>query len=249
VLHRLSELDALVRQCVHDFDFHTMSTALHNFCASDLSAFYFDIRKDALYCDKPSSLRRRACRTVLAEVFSCLTAWLAPFICFTAEEAWLARPNAGNDGQPQSVHMRVFPEVPAAWRDAALAERWNLVRNLRKVVTGALEIERAEKRIGSSLQALPVVHATADYIAAFDGLDPAEIFITSGARLVEGAPPAGAFTLSDVAGVGVAPRAAEGAKCQRCWMVLPEVGQSQAHPGLCRRCEDAVEPMDDDRAA
>ncbi len=249
VLHRLSELDGLVRQCVHDFDFHAMSTALHNFCAADLSAFYFDIRKDALYCDKPSSLRRRACRTVLAEVFSCLTAWLAPFICFTAEEAWLARPNAGNDGQPQSVHMRVFPQVPAAWRDAALAERWNLVRNLRKVVTGALEIERAEKRIGSSLQALPVVYATADHVRAFEGLDPAEIFITSGARLVEGEPPAGSFALSDVAGVGVAPRAAEGAKCQRCWMVLPEVGQSSAHPGLCRRCEDAVEQIGDDRAA
>jgi isoleucyl-tRNA synthetase len=249
VLHRLSELDALVRQSIHDFDFYAMSTALHNFCAGDLSAFYFDIRKDALYCDRTDSLRRRACRTVLAEVFSCLTAWLAPFICFTAEEAWLARPNAGKDGQPESVHMRVIPDVPAAWRNDALAERWKLIRNLRRVVTGALEIERAEKRIGSSLQAMPTVYATADYLAAFKGLDAAEIFITSGAKLVEGEPPAGSFTLTDVAGVGVAPRSAEGAKCQRCWMVLQEVGKSATHPGLCLRCEDAVGQLGDDRAA
>jgi isoleucyl-tRNA synthetase len=249
VLHRLSELDSVVRQSIHDFDFHTMSTALHNFCAADLSAFYFDIRKDSLYCDRPDALRRRACRTVLAEVFSCLTAWLAPFICFTAEEAWLARPNAGKDGQPQSVHMRVIPDVPKAWRNDKLAERWGLIRDLRRVVTGALEIERAEKRIGSSLQALPTVYAPADYIAAFAGLDPAEIFITSGARLIAGEPPAGSFTLTEIAGVGVAPRPAEGQKCQRCWMVLPEVGKSSAHPGLCLRCEDAVGTLGDNRAA
>ncbi len=249
VLHRLSELDAVVRQSIHDFDFYSMSTALHNFCAGDLSAFYFDIRKDLLYCDEPSSLRRRACRTVLAEVFSCLTAWLAPFICFTAEEAWLARPNAGKDGQPESVHLRIIPDVPTAWRDDDSAERWKLIRNLRKVVTGALEIERAEKRIGSSLQAMPTVYAPAEYVAAFAGLDPAEIFITSGAKLVAGEPPAGSFTSTEVAGVGVAPKAAEGTKCQRCWMVLPEVGQSAAHPGLCRRCEDAVGKLGGDRAA
>src|SRR6185369_11321391 len=135
------------------------------------------------------------------------------------------------------------------WRDDKLAERWNLIRNLRKVVTGALEIERAEKRIGSSLQALPTVYAPAEYIAAFAGLDPAEIFITSGAKLVAGEPPAGSFTLTDVAGVGVAPKPAEGAKCQRCWMVLQEVGKSAAHPGLCLRCEDAIGTLGDNRAA
>ena len=240
VLHRLHELDAVVRQAVHDFDFHTLSTQLHNFCAVDLSAFYFDIRKDALYCDRPDALRRRACRTVLAEIFSCLTAWLAPVLCFTTEEAWLARPGAGKDGLEESVHMRVFPAVPAEWKNEAEAARWAKVRDLRRVVTGALEIERVEKRIGSALQAAPAVYAGADYLAAFQGLDPAEIFITSGASLVEGEAPAGAFTLPDVAGVGVVPNGAQGEKCQRCWMVLPEVGKSAAHPGLCHRCEDAV---------
>ena len=240
VLHRLHELDGVVRQAVHDFDFHTLSTQSHNFCAVDLSAFSFDIRKDALYCDRADSLRRRACRTVLAHLFSCLTAWLAPVLCFTAEEAWLARPNAGSDELEDSVHMRVFPEIPAEGKNDAEAARWEKVRDLRRVVTGALEIERAEKRIRSALQAAPVVHAGADYLAAFAGLNPAEIFITSDATMVEGEPPAGAFALPEIAGVGVVPSLADGEKCERCWMVLPEVGKSADHPGLCARCEDAV---------
>ena len=136
--------------------------------------------------------------------------------------------------------MRVFPAVPAEWKNEAEAARWSKLRDLRRVVTGALEIERVEKRIGSALQAAPTVYAGADYVAAFNGLDPAEIFITSLAKLVEGEAPAGAFTLADVAGVGVVPTLSSGEKCQRCWMVLPEVGKSAEHPGLCNRCEDAV---------
>ena len=155
VLHRLAELDASFRQAVEDFDFHLIATELHNFCAVDLSAFYFDIRKDAIYCDAPKTLRRRAARTVMAELFSFLTAWLAPITCFTAEEAWLARPQDVPDGGKESVHLRVYPEIPPAWLDAALGEKWKTVRTLRRVVTGALELERAEKRIGSSLQAAP----------------------------------------------------------------------------------------------
>jgi isoleucyl-tRNA synthetase len=243
VLHRMSELDVDMRQAVHDFDFHLIATSLHGFCAVDLSAFYFDIRKDAVYCDRPDSLRRRAARTVMAELFSFLTAWLAPILCFTAEEAWLARPADVPDGERDSVHLRVFPAVPDSWRDPALGEKWRKIRSLRRVVTGALELERAQKRIGSSLQAAPRVYAPADYIEALEGLDLAEICIVSGASLVAEAPPAGAFTLPDVADVGVLPDKAGGAKCLRCWMVLPEVGRSHKHAGLCLRCEDAVEAV------
>ena len=241
VLHRLAELDAMFRPAVEDFDFHKIATELHNFCTVDLSAFYFDIRKDAIYCDAPQALRRRAARTVMAELFSFLTAWLAPFTCFTAEEAWLARPKGVPDGSADSVHLRVYPAVPAAWLDPALGEKWQAVRALRRVVTGALELERAEKRIGSSLQAAPRVYAASQYIAALKGLDLAEICITSGGQLVEGEAPAGAFALPDVAGVAVLPAPAAGNKCARCWQVLPEVGKSAKHPQLCRRCERAVE--------
>ncbi|MBX3498692.1 MAG: isoleucine--tRNA ligase [Alphaproteobacteria bacterium] len=240
VLHRMAELDAEFRQAVDDFDFHLISTSLHNFCAVDLSALYFDIRKDAIYCDAPDSLRRRAARTVLQDLFTFITAWLAPFACFTAEEAWLARPSASTDGLEESVHLRTYPKIPAEWRDEALGEKWRAVRALRRVVTGALEIERNAKRIGSSLQAAPTVHASRDYVAALSGLDLAEICIVSDASLVEGEPPAEAFTLAEVPGVGVVPGRAEGEKCARCWQVLPEVGRSGAHPTLCLRCESTV---------
>jgi len=238
VLHRLSELDGIVRKSVDDFDFHTLFTQLHAFAAVDLSAFYFDVRKDALYCDAPTSLRRRAARTVMDRILSCLTAWLAPVLCFTAEEAWLHRGGAVADDRSESVHLRVFPTVPAAWRDETLGAKWEKIRDLRRVVTGALELERAAKRIGASLQAAPTVFATAEHAAALDKLDLAEIAITSDAHLVVGDGPAEAFRLVDVAGVSVVPALAEGARCERCWKVLPEVG-SGGGP-LCRRCSEAV---------
>ncbi len=236
VLHRLYELDRQVRAACADFTFHTLFTALHTFCAVELSAFYFDVRKDSLYCDAPDSPRRRAARTVLDHLFSCLTAWLAPILCFTAEEAWQHR----KDGREESVHLRLFPEIPAGWRDDRLAAKWETVRAVRRVVTGALELERAAKRIGSSLQAHPVVHVGPEYVDALAGIDLAEIAITSSITVIEGPAPEGAFTLSDVPGVGVVVELAEGEKCQRCWRVLPEVGARTDHPEICNRCADAV---------
>ncbi len=234
VLHRISEIDAVVRQGIDDFDFHQLFIQVHNFCAVDLSAFYFDIRKDVLYCDAVTSIRRRAARTVLDTVFNALTAWLAPILVFTAEEAWQAR----IQDPENSVHLRVMPEIPSGWRNDALAEKWARIRDVRRVVTGALEIERAEKRIGSSLQARPVVHVTEAVLAAFEGLDPADIFITSGAELTTASAPDGAFRLEDVAEVAVVPVGADGAKCERCWKILPEV-EAAADP-VCGRCSDAV---------
>ncbi len=239
VLHRLWELDAHVRRTAEDYQFHTLFTALHNFCAVDLSALYFDVRKDSLYCDRPDAPRRRACRTVLDAIFSCLTAWLAPILCFTAEEAWRHRPGGGEG----SVHLRLFPEIPDAWRNDRLAEKWIRVRELRKVMTGALELERAAKRIGSSLQAAPRVYMTAEYRKALSGLDLAEIAITSQATVLDGPAPEEAFKLPEVPGVGVVPAMAEGEKCERCWRVLPEVGAEPEHPTLCRRCTETVSTL------
>jgi isoleucyl-tRNA synthetase len=239
LLHRLWELDRLVRQTCDDYAFHRLYTALHNFCAVDLSAFYFDIRKDSLYCDAPDDRRRRAARTMLDTLFSCLTAWLAPILCFTAEEAWLAR--HGDDGR-DSVHLRTYPEIPAGWRDDALAARWEQVRAVRRVVTGALELARADRRIGAGLQAHPVVHLGDGYREALAGLDLAEIAITSGLTLADGPAPDGAFTLPDVPDVAVVVELAAGDKCERCWRVLPEVVTQAAAPGLCDRCAGVVAP-------
>ena len=234
VLHRLAELDQLVREASVDFDFPRIYGALHHFCATDLSAFYFDVRKDALYCDPPDSLRRRAARTVLDRLFDCLTAWLAPVLVFTAEEAWLCR----HPGETGSVHLRLFPDLPPEWRQPELAARWQRIRDVRRVVTGALEIERKEKRIGASLQAAPIVHLDETDLMALGGVDLAELCITSGLRLRTDPPPAAAFRLDDVENVAVVPALAEGVRCARCWQVLQEVSVSPRD--LCRRCDDAV---------
>ena len=238
VLHRLKELDTVMRDSTEAFDFHRMYTELHQFCAVDLSAFYFDIRKDALYCDRPDDPRRRAVRTVMDAVFDSLAKWLAPILCFTAEEAWLAR---HGDAADTSVHLETFPDLPAAWIDPDLARRWSTIRDLRRVVTGAIELERAAKRLGSSLQASVTLHAGAEAEAALAGLDLAEICIVSDARLSLDAAPEGAFAMADVPGVAVTVGLAGGEKCQRCWRVLPEVTTIPAHPDLCGRCADAVD--------
>jgi isoleucyl-tRNA synthetase len=238
VLHRLSKLDDLVRETTDAFDFHQLFIELHNFCSQDLSAFFLDIRKDALYCDAPSSLRRRAARTVMDRVFDSLVRWLAPVLCFTADEAWRAR--YGNDS---SVHAQTYNAVSDGWKNDELAAKWEKIRKLRRVVTGALEVERAEKRIGGSLDAAPKVYASADYVEALNGLDLAEIAITSDIELIAGDAPEGAYRLDDVAGVGVVPGLAEGEKCERCWQILPEVGSHPEHKTICHRCADAVDEM------
>jgi len=237
VLHRLTELDAALRQACNDLLFHPLFAELHAFCTVDLSALYFDVRKDSLYCDPADSLRRRAARTVLERIFDCLTAWLAPFLCFTAEEAWLARPGGG-DGA--SVHERLFPVLPQDWRDDALAAKWEIVRRLRRVVTGAIEVERAANRLGASLQAHPVIYANEAFRQAAQGIDLAELCITSAAELTDAPAPESAYRLPDVEGVAVVVQRARGEKCERCWQVLPEVGTIADAPGVCGRCADAV---------
>jgi isoleucyl-tRNA synthetase len=236
ILHRLSVLDDQVRTAYEGYQFADVWRPVAEFCSNDLSALYFDIRRDALYCDRPDSLRRRACRTVMDAVFERLTAWLSPLTPFTMEEAWTTRfPDAGSNG------LRVIPETPAAWRNDAEAARWEKVLVVTRAVTGALEVERRDKRIGSALEAAPRVHiADPDLMAAFEGLDPAEVFRTSQASLIADDGPASAFRLDEVKAVAVEPLRAEGRKCARSWRILPEVGSDPRYPDLSLRDADAV---------
>ena len=233
VLHRLSELDEAVRKGYAAYDFQGVFRAVFDFATVDLSAFYFDIRKDALYCDG-DTLRRRAARTVLDILFHRITTWLAPILVFTMEEVWLER----FPGDDSSVHLVDFPETPEAWRDAALAEKWATVRAVRRVVTGALEVQRTNKVIGASLEAAPIVHvsdAQADVLktVSFD-----DLCITSGIEVTTHRAADDAFRMegSDVAVDFVK---AEGEKCLRCWKILPDVGTHE-HPGVCGRCNEAL---------
>jgi isoleucyl-tRNA synthetase len=246
MLHRLAELDELVRKAYGDFDYKRIFAALNAFMTVDLSAFYFDVRKDALYCDPISSTTRKACLTVLDQIFRCTVLWLAPMLPFTTEEAWLARYPSDN----ASVHLELFPEILQAWRDEALAEKWHKVRLVRRVVTGALEIERANKRIGSSLEAAPVVYVSdTDLFGAIVDVDLAETCITSGATLVEGEGPPDAFRLDDVRGVAVMPRRAVGRKCARSWKILASVGSDPDYPDVTPRDAKALREWDAMRRA
>ena len=183
MLHRLAELDELVRKAYADFDYKRIFAALAHFMTTDLSAFYFDVRKDALYCDPISSLTRKSALTVIDHLFRCTVTWLAPMLCFTAEEAWCERHRSAD----ASVHLELFPDVPKSWRDDKLAEKWRKVRLVRRAVTGALEIARAGKRIGSSLEADPIVHVTnPELFEAVVDIDLAEVCITSAATLANG---------------------------------------------------------------
>jgi isoleucyl-tRNA synthetase len=245
LLHRLAELDPLVRSAYADFDFKRIFAALSAFMTVDLSAFYFDVRKDALYCDPYSSKTRKACLTVLDHLFRCTVTWLAPMLCFTAEEAWLAR-----DPAAISVHLETFPSVPSSWRDDALAKKWERLRSLRRVVTGTLEIERAAKRIGSSLEAAPIVYVADAELSVIAGeADLAELCITSAATLVQGEGPPSAFRLDDVPHVAVEPHRAEGRKCARSWKISPAVGSDPQYPDVTPRDAQALREWDAMRKA
>ncbi len=240
MLHRLAELDGEVREAYARFDTKRVVARLSAFLATELSAFYFDIRKDALYCDAPSSVRRRGALIAIEHIFRCVTLWLAPILAFTVEEAWLSRyPDA------VSVHLEAFPDVPAAWRDDALAAKWEQVRAVRAVVTGALEIARANKQIGSSLEAAPEVFLATDALrGAVRGVDLADVCITSDLGLEAGEGPDGAFRLSDVPGVAVVFRKAEGRKCARSWRIAADVGSDPEFSDVTPRDAAALRELE-----
>ena len=236
MLHRLAELDAQVRKSYAAFDFQGVFQSLFAFATTDLSAFYFDIRKDALYCDPADSPVRLATLTVMDALFHRLTTWLAPILPFTMEDVWLSR----FPGEGESVHLHDFPATPDSWLDPELAVRAQKVRAVRRVVTGALEVERRNKTIGASLEAAPSVYLSPELAQIVTNPDTfSTLCITSAITLTQGEAPEGAFTAEDVPGVGVVFHHAEGQKCQRCWKILPDVG-THKHPGTCARCDAAL---------
>jgi isoleucyl-tRNA synthetase len=228
ILHRLWEVEQTVQEAYRVYDYKKVTATLLQFMNTDLSAFYFDIRKDALYCDPWSSTKRKSCRTVIDQLFHCLTTWWAPILVFTMEEVWLQR----FDGKGSSVHLMNFAKSPPEWRDDALAKKWETIRAVRGHVTAALEIERANKTIGSSLEAAPkvsVLKQSAEAMA-LQGCDFAEICITSAIEVTE----------SDTPGITVTFAKAEGAKCARSWKVSKEIGSDKDFPDITPRDADAV---------
>ncbi|MGC2087693.1 MAG: isoleucine--tRNA ligase [Bradyrhizobium sp.] len=237
MLHQLSQQEEMVRRAYLEFDYKTVISSLATFMNSELSAFYFDIRKDTLYCDPPSSVARKAALTTIDLICESILKWLAPVLSFTCEEAWrMVRPNA----EP-SVHLTLFPDAMERYRDDALAAKWETIRDVRRVVTGALELERAAKRIGSSLEASPIVYvADRALIGTLFDVDLAEVCITSNYEVREGEAPASAFRLDNVPGVAVVVEKAVGTKCARSWKILPDVGADKDYPDVSPRDAKAL---------
>jgi isoleucyl-tRNA synthetase len=235
VLHRLAELDTRVRDGYTAYDFQGVFQAIFTFATVDLSAFYFDVRKDVLYCDG-DTVERRAARTVLDILFHRLTTWLAPVLVFTMEEVWLER----FGDEESSVHLIDIPETPASWLNPELAEKWAMIRRVRRVVTAALEVQRTEKVIGASLEAAPTLYLADQGVKdILEQMPFADICITSDLTLSTDAAPSDAFTMAEIEGVAVSFVKAEGEKCGRCWKILPDVG-THSHAGVCGRCNDAL---------
>jgi isoleucyl-tRNA synthetase len=235
ILHKLWETDQAVHAAYQVYDYKKIFAVLTQFMNTDLSAFYFDIRKDTLYCDPWSSMKRRSCRMVIDQLFHCLTTWWAPILAFTMEEVWTTRFPA----ELSSVHMMNFARALPEWRDDDIAKRWDMIRNVRSTVTGALEVQRASKVIGSSLEAAPDVYVKADAadMQALRSVDLAEICITSDLSLHEGDGPEGSFRADNVA---VVFKKAEGAKCARSWKISKEIGSDPDFPDITPRDAEAV---------
>ena len=237
VLHRLKELDILLKKAVDSYTFQAFYSELNTFCSSDLSAFYFDIRKDSLYCDNANNEVRRSARTVLYEVFKCLTAWLAPVICYTAEEAWLAY--NGNENE-DSIHLKQFPEIPENWINDELNDKWLRIRKIRKFINGGLELARQEKIIGSSLEAKIVIcMEDTQYSTLLEAIDIEEISIVSKVEIIQESILEGSYKEDGLEGLGVLVSPALGKKCVRCWKIDEKIDNNLEDP-LCNRCIEVV---------
>lgn len=235
ILHKVWEVGQTVAEAYKVYDYKKVAATLTNFMNVELSAFYFDIRKDTLYCDPFSSVKRKSTRTVMHELFHCLTKWWAPILVFTMEEVWLSR----YAGEGSSVHLELFPKLPTEWKNEALDKKWDMIRSVRRAVTGALEIERANKVIGSSLESAPEVYVKAndEALAAVNSIDFAEVCITSAITVKSGEGPADAFRLENVA---VVSHKAEGQKCARSWKISKDIGKDKDFPDITPRDADAV---------
>jgi len=240
ILHRLQGVVERVRRAYEEYEFFSIYHALNNFCTVDLSAFYHDVLKDRLYTYKAESLGRRSAQTVMFKVLETLVRLMAPILSFTAEEVWDHLP--GFPGKTESVHLADLPQVEAGLLDEDLARRWDRLLEIRSAVTKALEEARKNKIIGHPLDAEVSLQAAGDlyeFLLPYQQ-DLREIFIVSRVALQDGRPPAEA-SATQIPGLAVTVRASQTLKCERCWIHDLSVGGRADHPGLCRRCQEALE--------
>ncbi len=232
MLHKIYKLNLNFNKNFKNYDFHNLYKELLNFCTVDLSAFYFDIRKDTLYCDEVGSEKRKACITILNIILNLLIRWFAPILSFTTEEIYqlIFKDN-------KSVHLKNFLIIPENFKNEKLNNKWEIIRNIRKVVTGALEKKREERIIGSSLEASIEIYVDKKIKPIIEDIDFAEISITSNAKLLEKNSSTKGFILENYKDIIVNIKKADGKKCNRCWKISEEVKNDN---DICNRCDHII---------
>ena len=227
MLHQIFLLDQKFKKYFKEYNFHKLYKELINFCSLELSAFYFDIRKDILYCDDTASTNRQACINLLGIILDILLKWFAPVLSFTTEEIY----QIVNSKENSSIHLQSFPKIPETWKNNELFEKWNNFKVIRKVVNAAIEEKRATKEIGSSLEADVKVYLSEENLKVVKNFNLSENFITSKAEAQKMDSSSNLFKLNDEENVKVLVKKAAGEKCPRCWKIFP-------HP--CKRCNQTV---------
>ena len=215
ILHQIFLLNKNFEGYFKEYNFHKLYKELVNFCSLELSAFYFDIRKDTLYCDDISSTKRQACINLLGLILDMLLKWFAPILSFTTEEIF----QIVNKEKKSSIHLQSFPKIPKGWKNEKLFEKWKKFKVIRKVVNAALEIKRANKNIGSSLEADVELFLDEDYLNIIKDLDLSENFITSKAEAKKLINDNNLFQLEEIENIKVLVKKAKGEKCPRCWKI------------------------------
>jgi len=227
ILHKIFELNKNFEKYFKKYNFHKIYKELLNFCSLDLSAFYFDIRKDVLYCDDIKSAKRRTCTNLLGLTLNILLKWFAPILSFTTEEIF----QIINVEKNSSIHFEKFPKIPKNWENKKLHEKWEKLKIIRSVVNAGIEVKRSSKEIGSSLEADIEIYLGKEFLEPIKDINLSEYFITSKASVKSMIKDDKIFKSKDIAGVGVVVQKAKGEKCSRCWKIL-------GNP--CARCNDVL---------
>jgi isoleucyl-tRNA synthetase len=219
MLHQIFILNKKFREYFKEYNFHKLYRELLNFCSLDLSAFYFDIRKDILYCDEIKSPQRQICINLLGLVLDMLLKWFAPILSFTTEEIF----QIINQGKNSSIHLETFPNIPSKWKNENLFQKWNKLKIIRNVVNAAIETKRSSKEIGSSLEADVQIYLGKEYLNLAKDVNLSEYFITSKASARPIINDDKLFKLDEVDNIKVLVTKAKGKKCSRCWKILENV--------------------------
>ena len=216
ILTQIYDFDLRFRDYIETYNFHKIYVELLNFCTLDLSAFYFDIKKDILYCDSENSQRRNNCLEVLNVLINFLLKWFSPILVFTSEEAYQVIKNKNY----KSIHLQDFPAIPLIWNNSEIKNKWISIKKVKQVVNAAIEEIRNKKIIGSSLEANVIVYLKDEYLDFIKEEDLSEIFICSEAKAEPFINQNDLFSLKDIEGVAVKILKAKGQKCSRCWKIL-----------------------------